>query len=198
MRKALRGILIAGWTALLAAVSCGDYVNLGATGENLPGGASNDAGGGTGGLGGTEGLGGFGGTEGSGGSFDFDAAADSPSDAVSQPDGLSPTCQQLFPVWPLSADSCETVLPQPWASIAPPLVFLGVNVMHRSTQGDDRIIGYVGSEAACAETGDGWYLITPLEPRRIVLCPETCAAFEADGGRLYIAFGCPLTRAEPR
>jgi len=192
MRRVLRGVLVPFAAAVLAALSCGTQIELGATtrAEDLPGGATNDAALDVGG-------GGFGGAEGSGG-IDVDAAPDAIADSAPQPDGFSPFCPQLYPVWEVSPDACEALLPQPWTDFVSPLIFLGVNLMYRSPLGEDRVIGYVDSEGACAGAVDGWYLVDPLDPRWIVLCPETCAAIEADGGRLFTAFGCARIRAEPR
>ena len=192
MRRALRGASILGSAVLVGALSCGTAVDLGATRADLPGGASNDAGGGT------SGSGGFSGTEGSGGTTDLDAAFDAPADTDTPRDGVSPFCPQLYPVWEVSPLACETLLPQPWTAIAPPSVFRGVNLLYRSPLGEERVIGYVDSEAACADVVDGWYLVNPLDPRRIVLCPETCAAILADGGRLFTALGCSRIPAELR
>jgi hypothetical protein len=189
MRRLLRGALISITAAVLPAVSCGTQIELGETrAEDLPGGATNDAAVGTGGGSG------FGGTEGSGG-IDVDAGPDAIADSAPQPDGFAPFCPQLFPVWDMPLVACEVLLPQPWADIMPLYIYLGINVLYRSPLGEDRVIGYVDSEAACAGVVDGWYLVNPLDPRRIVLCPETCAAIEADGGRLYTAFGCARIRA---
>ena len=194
MRRALRGALILSTVAPLAAVSCGAQVDLGATREDLPGGAANDA---------AIDVGGFGGTEGSGGSGDFDSGLDAIADSAPQPDGSSPLCPQLTPVWELSRDGCEKVLPQlllpqPWADIVESFIFRDVNVLYRAPDGEEHIIGSVDSAEDCAGVVEGWYVLDPRNPRRIVLCPETCAAIEADGGQLFTALGCPRVRAEPR
>jgi hypothetical protein len=195
MRSSVRGLSILGSAVLVAALSCGTHVDLGATtrAEDLPGGASNDSAAGSGGDGG------FGGAEGSAGSTD--AAAD--ADSGSQPDGLSPSCPVFNPAWEMTPVACEAVLPLPWADSPLPniflgLIFLSVNVFYRSPLGEERVIGYVDSAADCAGVVEGWYLVDPRDPRLIVLCPETCSALENDGGRLFTSFGCPRVRAEPR
>jgi hypothetical protein len=197
MRRVLRGALILSTVALLAGVSCGAEVDLGATRLDLPAGAGNDAG-----VGGTGGTGGFGGIEGSGGSVDFDAGPDGLGDSAPQPDGAPPQCP-LTPVLELSRDGCEKLLPQlllpqPWADIVESTIFRNANVLYRSPLGEERIIGSVDSAEDCAGVVEGWYVLDPRNPRRIVLCPETCAAIEADGGQLFAALGCERVRAEPR
>jgi hypothetical protein len=185
MRGTLRAASVLGSTLLIMAVSCGTHVDLGGTFKDPLGGAPSDAAGGIGGSGG------FGGTDGSGGG-ELDGGFDAPTDGTPQPDGMAPTCQpeQLTTVWVPTQAGCELVLPQPWTSFFFPFFFSGINVVYRSPMGEDRILGYVDSAEDCANVEGGWYLVDPLRPRLIVLCPETCAEMEADGGRVRAAIGC--------
>jgi hypothetical protein len=61
-----------------------------------------------------------------------------------------------------------------------------------------RTIAQVPSAASCGEQA-GWYYDDPENPTRVLSCPATCAAFEADvGGSVEIGFGCQTVTRDVR
>ena len=54
--------------------------------------------------------------------------------------------------------------------------------------------GNVENEAGCVRAPDnGWYYDNPSDPKKIVLCDETCFKVQSrEGGDLEIAFGCQM------
>ncbi len=187
-----RAIALGIGAAFAAAAACGGPVELGATRavEELTGGAANDAASGASGAGASSGTD-PGGSGGSGGSPEADAAPDVEVDA-----GPPPMCQPIrlfkFPF------ECEMIFPQPYAGLFPPIIQLGINLIHISPVGDVRTLGYVFSEADCADAIDAYYLVQPWDPKKFVLCPDTCSAILAAGGELWAAGGCFRTPASSR
>jgi hypothetical protein len=185
---ARRSTTLGAGVTLVAAFACsGRPVELGATlADNLPGGAAND-GGGAGGSSGTN----TGATGGTGGTDVFDAGPDALADSA------PPVCQP-FPVWEFRRQGCELTLPQPWTDLAHPGIFLGVDLLYRSPEGTDQVLGYVWRPEDCEGADHAYYLVEPWDPNRLVLCPDTCSALVADGARFFIGIGCPRTYAALR
>jgi hypothetical protein len=68
-----------------------------------------------------------------------------------------------------------------------------VNVLFTSVTGPTELFNYVSSEADCARSSTGaWYYDNAQDPKKIVLCPDTCARIKDSGGSMEIAIGCPV------
>jgi hypothetical protein len=58
---------------------------------------------------------------------------------------------------------------------------------------EGRILDQVSEESRCDEVTEGWHYDDPDQPERIILCPETCDAFNSDViGTLEILTGCAV------
>jgi hypothetical protein len=80
--------------------------------------------------------------------------------------------------------SCDFAFPAPPAGEQ--LDPLRVNVAFESSSGE-QVLSY---SADCAG-GTGWHYDNPAAPSRVLLCPQTCSAVQADqSGGLKLAFGC--------
>lgn len=88
-----------------------------------------------------------------------------------------------------TALACEYDIPPPPGG----LVFDPgqVNVDYDAGEGLE-VIGHATSAEACATlSGDGWYYDRPVDPERIIMCPQTCTTFEqAQSASIEIRFGC--------
>lgn len=93
-----------------------------------------------------------------------------------------------------TALACEYDIPPPPGG----LVFDAgrVNVDYDAGAGLE-VIGQAESAEACANLqGNGWYYDQPVDPDRIIMCPQTCAAFEAaQNASIEIRFGCSTVPA---
>jgi hypothetical protein len=50
-----------------------------------------------------------------------------------------------------------------------------------------------GTLASCGSAKDSWYFDNPDGPKKISLCPQTCAALQSDAkGQIQVAFGCQI------
>jgi hypothetical protein len=80
--------------------------------------------------------------------------------------------------------ACDFAFPAP-----PPgeqLDPLRVNVAFESSNGE-QVLTY----SADCSAGTGWHYDNPAAPSRVLLCPQTCSAVQADqSGGLKLAFGC--------
>ena len=57
-------------------------------------------------------------------------------------------------------------------------------------------IGYVETPADCREVDNGWYYDDNTDPQRLLMCPQTCARFQAlDAASIEIRFGCTTVPA---
>ncbi|MBV1859939.1 MAG: VWA domain-containing protein [Nannocystaceae bacterium] len=66
-----------------------------------------------------------------------------------------------------------------------------VNVEFEDSNGMVLPIGRVESEAACAGVAQGWYYDDPIDPSRIIVCPQTCDTIRGfEAGQVAIKFGC--------
>lgn len=66
-----------------------------------------------------------------------------------------------------------------------------VNVEFEDDGGDPLEVGRVDSEAECAGVTHGWYYDDPIDPRRIIICPQTCDTIRGfEAGKVAIKFGC--------
>ncbi len=66
-----------------------------------------------------------------------------------------------------------------------------VNVEFEDSDGVPLPIGRVDSEAACAGVTHGWYYDDPVDPTRIIVCPQTCDTIrDFEAGKVAIKFGC--------
>ncbi len=87
-----------------------------------------------------------------------------------------------------TALACEYELP---ASVGAD--YFKVNVKVTSSAGSETL-SYVGTAAKCDATTGGWYYDTDpavSAPKKILMCPATCAKFKATtGGKLDIEVGC--------
>ena len=58
-------------------------------------------------------------------------------------------------------------------------------------------VGYVEEPADCPSVSNGWYYDDPIIPEQILMCPQTCARFEAlQEARIEIRFGCTTIPAK--
>ena len=66
-----------------------------------------------------------------------------------------------------------------------------VNVSFEDSDGAPFPVGRVDSEAACAGVAHGWYYDDPVDPTRIIVCPQTCDTIrDFEAGKVAIKFGC--------
>lgn len=66
-----------------------------------------------------------------------------------------------------------------------------VNVEFDDGMGGGFEIGYVESEAECANVVDGWYYDNPAAPTKILACPQTCQKIQGvDTAQINISLGC--------
>lgn len=71
-----------------------------------------------------------------------------------------------------------------------------VNVEFDDGQGGGFEIGYVESEAECANVIDGWYYDNPAAPTKILACPQTCQKIQGvDTAVINISLGCDTVPA---
>ncbi len=71
-----------------------------------------------------------------------------------------------------------------------------VNVQFDDGQGGILDIGRVDDPAQCPNVTDGWYYDDPLNPTKILLCPQTCEKVQGfDNAQIQIKFGCPTKPA---
>lgn len=66
-----------------------------------------------------------------------------------------------------------------------------VNVVHGSKTGERRALLH---DPTCV--GEGWRYDDEVTPKRVVLCPKSCADVESSSGELDVLFGC-LTKDAP-
>jgi hypothetical protein len=60
-------------------------------------------------------------------------------------------------------------------------------------------LGRAGSAAECAQVAGGWHYDDPANPKRIILCPDTCKTVQAiTDARVGILLGCESTPAVPK
>lgn len=91
-----------------------------------------------------------------------------------------------------------------WAIPAAPegqsIDYKSVNVRYTSASGFAARLGIVNSEAECAMVQNGWYYDNPLNPKRILSCPQTCTDVKAGGAqaRVEVLFGCETLPAPIR
>jgi hypothetical protein len=88
--------------------------------------------------------------------------------------------------------ACE--LEVPTSNNGKPVDYLQVNVELDDGSGAADLY-YVGTAAGCDSVPNGWYYDVPdptaEAPRRIIACPDTCAAFSAvETGSVQIQLGC--------
>jgi hypothetical protein len=66
-----------------------------------------------------------------------------------------------------------------------------VNVSFEDSSGSPFPVGRVDSEAECAGVQHGWYYDDPVDPTRIIVCPQTCDTIRGfEAGKVAIKFGC--------
>lgn len=71
-----------------------------------------------------------------------------------------------------------------------------VNVSFDDGMGGGFDIGYVESEADCANVIDGWYYDNPAAPTKIFACPQTCQKIQGvDAAMIEISLGCATVPA---
>ncbi len=83
--------------------------------------------------------------------------------------------------------ACEYLIPQPMAGA---LDYEQVNVSYTPSGGKAKVLGQVAGAASCKDAG-GWYYAPAKSPKKIVMCPATCAILKADtSGEVDILLGC--------
>jgi hypothetical protein len=93
--------------------------------------------------------------------------------------------------------ACEWAMPG-----APPgqmLDLTTVNVRYTSASGFATNIGNVPSSASCPTFTHGWFYDDPMNPKKIVTCPDTCREIQAGGAaaKVDVLFGCKTKPATP-
>jgi len=81
---------------------------------------------------------------------------------------------------------CEFVMPTPSQGIVDP-----TQVQLEHHKGDGSVVTYdrVTDRAACGS--GGWYYDNNANPRRLLMCPESCTEVQADsGGTVKVSLGC--------
>jgi hypothetical protein len=83
--------------------------------------------------------------------------------------------------------SCDWAIPPPdEGAIDPELV----NVIFTG-QGGQKPLGYVANAAECANVLDAWFYDDPVNPTRVLACPDTCTELKSAGAlAIDIQFGC--------
>jgi hypothetical protein len=81
---------------------------------------------------------------------------------------------------------CAVTLPPPPVGTALDPGY--VNVRFTPTNGAPQMLRHVSSSASCATVSNAWVFDNSAAPKRIIICPSTCNAF--DTGRLDILYGC--------
>lgn len=78
---------------------------------------------------------------------------------------------------------CSYLIPDPPAgkTFNPNLI-----LVWRADPGQEMVIPRVKDKAACG--ANGWYYDDEVNPKTVILCPQTCKAVE--GGKIEIEFGC--------
>jgi len=85
--------------------------------------------------------------------------------------------------------ACSYVIPEPDAGET--FDRDEVNVEFEDSDGTPLSVGRVDSEAECAGVSQGWHYDDPVDPRRIIVCPQTCDTIRGfDAGKVAIKFGC--------
>lgn len=90
--------------------------------------------------------------------------------------------------------ACEYDIPAPPAG----LIFEPgkVNVDYDDGEGL-QVVGNVASAVECASVSGGWYYDDAVGPEQVIMCPQTCARFEAlREASIEIRFGCTTIPAE--
>jgi len=80
--------------------------------------------------------------------------------------------------------ACEIALPDSAAAYLPDRVNL-----RQTENGQQRYLPRVADADACGSANDGFYYDDPLAPKRILVCPQTCADFGSDD-TVEIVYGC--------
>jgi hypothetical protein len=66
-----------------------------------------------------------------------------------------------------------------------------VNVIFDPGTGSTETFGRVDDPAQCASVTDGWYYDDPVNPTRVLVCPQTCTKIQAAAAAsIEIQFGC--------
>ncbi|MFO0612922.1 MAG: vWA domain-containing protein [Polyangiaceae bacterium] len=85
------------------------------------------------------------------------------------------------------AIACEIAIPEPTTGELDPNK---VNVSYTPGGGSETTIGHVTSAQACGSSS-AWYYDDPVNPTKIILCPDTCDTVQGDGeAKLNIVLGC--------
>jgi hypothetical protein len=92
---------------------------------------------------------------------------------------------------------CELQIPAPPSGKV--LDFNLVNLLYTDHGGRRTALFNTGDSAGCAASGGGWYYDDPTQPKKIILCPNTCDIVQYDpGGELDYAIGCKTIVPPPR
>jgi len=84
---------------------------------------------------------------------------------------------------------CELQIPAPPAGKI--LDFNYVNLLYTDHRGQRTALFNTGDSAGCSASGGGWYYDDPAQPKKILLCENTCNIVKYDpGGELDYAIGC--------
>jgi hypothetical protein len=88
-----------------------------------------------------------------------------------------------------SPPECQWRLREPPDGIELDPALVNLRIGHGASPAEP--LYYVASEAGCTAAVPGWYFDDPRSPTRVIVCPATCSALQADASaRLEIAFGC--------
>lgn len=89
--------------------------------------------------------------------------------------------------------SCEYVIPPPPDGM---MFDKGMVNVDYSDGGGMQTVGFVEEPSDCPAVSDGWYYDDPDDPELILMCPQTCAHFEAlQQASIEIRFGCETVHA---
>ncbi len=120
------------------------------------------------------------------------------SELVAQTSGVSgDLCLQDFqPVFDALAQSviANAKLDCQWEIPPPPAGDIfnvdQTNVQYTDAGAVQSLIGHVPDEASCGQRG-GWYYDDPVNPGKVLVCPETCAEIQSQPqAQIDILFGC--------
>jgi hypothetical protein len=91
---------------------------------------------------------------------------------------------------------CDWAIPEP--PTGETLDFGSVNVRYTNVSGFGTLLGKVPSEVECPDFDNGWYYDDPVNPTRILACPETCSEIRTRGVKnVEVLFGCASQQSPP-
>lgn len=84
---------------------------------------------------------------------------------------------------------CEWALPTP--PVGETLDLSKINVIYVDGNGTGSLVGKVNSSDECGNVANAWYYDDPVNPTKVLVCPQTCTWIQGDAeARIEIKVGC--------